>query len=135
MICVFFAKGGPSPWGNWICSCSGSDVCRKAPSRGLWPCLATLTVNHSGMDLNKAASVSSIKYNSPCLSYPFLLLGLHLWYRKIFLTRSSYGYDFLRVCNARRATNLVMEVCDGGPCYAGQYNGKHFLTSSIRSTT
>ena len=26
---------------------------------------------------------------------------------------------FLGVCNARRATNLVTEVCNGGPCYAG----------------
>ena len=27
--------------------------------------------------------------------------------------------NFLGVCNARRATHLVTEVCNGGPCYAG----------------
>ena len=53
------------------------------------------------------------------------------------LSLSLYTYVamiFLGVCNARRATNLVTEVRDGGPCYAGLYRDKHFLTSSISST-
>ena len=30
-------------------------------------------------------------------------------------TRSFLAMRFLGVCNARRATNLVTEVCNGGP--------------------
>ena len=62
--------------------------------------------------------------------------GIAIYFSTKTTSKDTYvAMMFLGVCNARHATNLVAEVCNGGPCYPLRQKAGSLARASVGSLT